>query len=164
MRRLTLPKIPTTINNRAPGGERPPHTYFNTDWHNLRFLLHPAHLTQPWHYALSILAAFLLAFSQQALEHGFALYEERLRVKVKEEHRGEGGDGVVGWGEQAVRTALLVPRVALGYVLMFMGMTLDVGILFGLLFGVALGFFLVRRRLYFVSSSSSSRREDAKNA
>ena len=56
------------------------------------------------------------------------------------------------WAEQAARTAIMIPRVALGYVLMFMGMTLDVGVVVAVLGGMAVGFFVWRRRVIFGSA------------
>lgn len=142
--------------------ERPTVTYFNTNWRRLRFLLHPAQLNQPWHYALALFCAFTLAFSQQALEHGWSLYEEHLRQRLLRHNQPDGSlrDTTttrrceVGWDEQAARTAIMVPRVALGYVLMFMGMTLDVGVVVSVLAGMAVGFFVWRRRIIFGSARS----------
>lgn len=91
------------------------------------------------------------------------MYEEHLRQRLVHANSvlAEGGSlrsggarrcEEVEWGEQAARTAIIIPRVALGYVLMFIGMTLDVGLVMAVLAGVAVGFFVWRRRVIFGSA------------
>jgi hypothetical protein len=137
--------------------ERPHYTYFTTRWRGMRLLLAPVHLVQLWHYSLVVLTAFALPLAQQALEQAFAEHEERIKHIVKAEGEAS-GSGNVSWSDHIVRALLFISRIALSYIILFMAITMDVGIFVGLLAGSLLGFILFRRRAVLVSDYSLRRK------
>ena len=131
----------------------------------MRFLIAQIHLTQGWHYALTVLFVFALTFCQQAIEQAFSEYEEHVREHMRRrflDYKNEdvGKDGNVSWGEQAIRAVFLVPRLGLGFLVMQIIMTMDVGFFFAALGGGFFGFFLLRRRVVYHASVARRRKDE----